>query len=185
MAARAWLARRRRRPRRLRWDHFDEDFRGMCPIGPVARARAVAARGAGRRYRRPPSLGGRDLSCRPRISPGLSPDGAVLPLRRRSCPLPVPSSQFSVTSSQLQYWGSLQARIRFCTAAGAKFLTCDKRGMSYIAEAYKTDKSALHPLWQRYCPQKARNVQELKALILSGECRPAAQWNQGSSPCTP
>lgn len=79
-------------------------------------------------------------------------------------------------------------RLIFAVVSGSVTVLQYERGgwgLSRIAEAYETDSTTLRPLWRRYCTGSARDVQTLRLMVISGECVPETEWNQGSPPCTP
>jgi hypothetical protein len=51
--------------------------------------------------------------------------------------------------------------------------------LAYVVAAFRTETRSVEPLWRRYCPRKARNLEDLRSLIAADECQTEAQFHQG------
>ena len=52
-------------------------------------------------------------------------------------------------------------------------------GLGFVVAAFRADTAEMKPLWRRYCPHAARDFDDLKSMIRSGQCRSEAEWHIG------
>lgn len=54
-------------------------------------------------------------------------------------------------------------------------------GLGFVVAAFRSGTKHMQPVWRRYCPHPARDFDDLKDMIRSGECPTEAEWHKNLS----